>query len=167
MAQTTRSGRQTKPNSRYVVNDEPVVVARPPRAPRQPKQPVRTIVLDDIAGDDVYINPKLIKDYGQISYPYWQKHFFTPNDGTSKRYFEVVAKLADKLPAGFMDGIGALEIKPEFFKPPKEDPILYSKLIKGDYEIDSSKSDKNVASSINFFRRNLPSNFRRTFTIYI
>jgi len=48
-----------------------------------------------------------------------------------------------------------LELKDEL-KPIKE-IILYSKLEKGEYQTASSKSDKNIAASIKFFRNNLPS----------
>ena len=38
----------------------------------------------------------------------------------------------------------------------KKIPLL-SKLENGDYETASSKSDKNISATINFFRNNLPS----------
>jgi len=126
------------------------------------KPPTRTLNLDlsDVppSGDI-----KFSKDWGLYNNPFWVKHFYTPRDNITKAYMKAVYKLADILPANFQlfddeptaFGIANLELKDEFKRPLKKVPLL-SKLENGDYEIASSKSDKNIASSIKFFRKNFP-----------
>ena len=126
------------------------------------KPPTRTLNLDlsDVppSGDI-----KFSKDWGLYNNPFWVKHFYTPKDNITKAYMKAVYKLADILPANFQlfddeptaFGIANLELKDEFKRPLKKVPLL-SKLENGDYEIASSKSDKNIASAIKFFRKNFP-----------
>jgi len=93
----------------------------------------------------------------------WFNNFYTPKDDTTKLYLKAIDKYNGNLPANFyvVDeakesyGFANLELKNEFKKPIKRIP-LYSKLEKGDYQTASSKSDDNIASSIKFFRNNLP-----------
>ena len=66
-------------------------------------------------------------------------------------------QLVDGEPLAF--GVAHLELKDEFKRPWKRVP-LFSNLEKGDYEIASSKSDGNIASTIQFFSNLLPS-FKR------
>jgi hypothetical protein len=76
---------------------------------------------------------------------------------------EVTDTLNDILPANFRliedqkeaFGVANLELKPEFVKPAKRVPLL-SKLQNGEYEIASSKSDKNIGATIKFFKNSLP-----------
>ena len=107
---------------------------------------------------------KFSSDWSEYNNEFWVKYFYTPNDSTTQEYMEATDKLGDFLPANFelirgqkeAFGVANLELKPEYVKPIKRTP-LYSKLENGDYEIAQSKSDKNIAGSIKFFRNNLPS----------
>jgi len=53
-------------------------------------------------------------------------------------------------------GLANLELKPEFMKQMKRIPS-FSKLQKRDYEIATSNRDKNISTTIKFFRDSLPS----------
>lgn len=85
----------------------------------------------------------------------WLDNFYTPNDFYTNIYKQATDKLSYLLPANFRL-IANLELKKEFIKPIKQIPLL-SKLEKGEYETADSKSDMNIAASIKFFRKNLPS----------
>lgn len=181
---TTRTGRTIKPSLKVRENDDDVVVIKKekpikvekPVIKEKPIKPAKVVdnsknapMMAILLPPDnnrslnlveepskTFNNPKLRADYGKLDYPYWTKYFYVPNDDISKRYEDIVVQFGELLPASFMEKIGDLEIKPEFVKPIKQTP-LFSKLKDGDYEIETSKSDKNIASSINFFRKNLPS----------
>lgn len=116
-------------------------------APKQ-KEPPRTLDLDS--------TPQEKLDRGEMTNAFWTKYFYTPNDSITQRYNNIKEYYIEKLPASFYDGLGLLEIKDEYKEPIKKTP-LYSSLIKGEYQTEGSKSDKNIASAINFFRNNLPS----------
>ena len=104
------------------------------------------------------------KDWGEYNNEFWSKKFFTPTDDITLAYMEVTQKLGDILPANFQlfsdipeaFGVANLELKQELKKPIKHMP-LFSNLRTGHYELPTTKSDKNISSSINFFRNNLPS----------
>lgn len=152
-------------------NDNPPVdvdkIIRETKAPLKPtREPKRTLNLDlsDIPpSDDI----KFSKDFSLYNHPFWMNNFYTPKDNTTKVYRKAVEKLADILPANFQlyddeptaFGVANVELKEQLKKPIKRIPLL-SKLKNGDYEIASSKSDNNIASSITFFRNNLPSFMR-------
>jgi len=76
-----------------------------------------------------------------------------PDDYISRKYFSIVENY-EKLPASMTDGLGNLEVK-------EPDPIKqipsFRKLINGDYQTATIKSDKNISSSIKLFFNNLPS----------
>jgi hypothetical protein len=107
---------------------------------------------------------KFSKDWGEYNNPFWYNKFHTPNDSITKLYIQATDKLNDLLPANFRlipkvkeaFGVANLELNNNLIKPIKKIPLL-SKLENGDYQLASSKSDKNIASSIKFFRNNLPS----------
>lgn len=109
---------------------------------------------------------KYSKDFGEYSHPFWADNFYTPKDNTTKAYMEISDHFNDFLPANFRliegqkeaFGVANLELKPSLVKPMKRAPLL-SKLENGDYEISTSKSDKNIAATIKFFCNSLP-NFR-------
>jgi len=136
--------------------NEPVVTQRKTRAGVQ-----KTLNLD-LSNVPPSQDKKFRKDWGL--HPIWQTNFYTPRDNTTKLYKEATEKLKDILPANFMlysgvegaIGIANLELKDEFKKPIKKIP-LYSKLANKEYETSTSKSDKNIADTIKFFRNNLPS----------
>jgi hypothetical protein len=99
-------------------------------------------------------NPKLVADYGRIDHPYWVKNFIVIDDFCTDFTMDIISKFEiNFLPASFMEGIPILDIRPEFFKPIKQAP-LYSKLVNGDYHTATSKSDKNIANTVKFFRNN-------------
>ena len=89
--------------------------------------------------------------------------FYLPKDKLTNIYNEILEN-NKTLPPTFANlktvesyGLGNLEIKAKFLKPMKKKP-LYSKLIKGEYETDKSKSDiSKIRKDIDFFRNNLPS----------
>ena len=161
--------RQPKRVINMTLNDNPPVNVddivkntQLPKPKRQPREPKRTLDLTALpkSSDD-----KTSKDYGLFSHAFWKNHFYVPNDNISKIYQKAVEKLQDILPANFQlykdlqdeaFGVANLELKEEFKKPMKRIPLM-SKLEKGDYHTDGSKSDKNIASTIKFFRNNLPS----------
>ncbi len=123
------------------------------------KAPTRTLTLDLPPSSDI----KFSKDWGDNNNPFWVKHFYTPKDEITEVYQKSVEILRDILPANFQlydfeptaFGLANLELKNEFKRPIKKVPLM-SKLVNKDYEIASSKSDVNIASSIKFFRKNLP-----------
>ncbi|MFN9910876.1 MAG: hypothetical protein ACK56F_33025, partial [bacterium] len=137
-----------------------------PSAPQKQlkfKENTKTLELD-IRKAPPSDNFKFSTDFGEYSHPFWVKYFYTPDDFITTIYKDAVNKLADILPANFQlyddepsaFGIANLELRDEFKRPIKKN-VLLSKLKNGDYEIQSSKSDKNIAASITFFRNNLPS----------
>ena len=160
---TTRTGRVSKPNSKYAI--EPEEAPKPKRVSNAPKKdkPQPKVLNLDLSNVPPSQDVKFSKDWGSYNNEFWVKHFTTPKDEITKLYQEATDKLGDLLPANFrlIDdvpeafGIANLELKPEFVKPIKEIPLL-SKLEKGEYETAGTKSDKNIASSIKFFRNNLP-----------
>jgi len=105
---------------------------------------------------------KFSNDWGEWNNPFWYNNFHTPNDNITKLYMHATDTLNDLLPANFRlipkvkeaFGIANLELNSNLVKPIKRIPLL-SKLENGDYELANSKSDKNIASSIKFFRNNL------------
>ena len=93
-------------------------------------------------------------DKGNIkTSPYWNTYFYTPNDAITQKYNQIVENY-EYLPASLIDGLGNLEML--FTENIKENPSR-QKLVNGDYQTASSKSDKNIAASIKFFVNNLPS----------
>ena len=114
--------------------------------------PPRTLNLDIPAMD--LSNPKLVSYCGKLDNPFWSKYFCIPADPCTQMMMMVMFDYEiNVLPAAFLEGIPALDILPEFFKPVKQAP-LYSKLVNGDYETATSKSDKNIANIVKFFRNN-------------
>jgi len=101
-------------------------------------------------------NPKFKAHFDEITNEFWRNNFYTPDDDITKIYFELMPKFEGLLPASFEDGIANLELKQELIEPIKQIP-LYSKLLNGEYEIATSKSDKNIATVIKFIVNNLPS----------
>lgn len=153
---TTRSGRVVKPVIKPTI--KPTITKKP-----KPATKTLDLTLDVDNQDKININTKKIKaDWADENYQFYKSNFFTPKDDITKRYDEIVTKM-ENLPVVFMNGIANFEIKPEKYLLPKQE-VLYSKLINKDYEIDSSKSDKNIASSIKFIYNNLPS-FKKYKTI--
>jgi len=136
-----------------------------PQAPNKSKKTEKRILdldLDELPpSNDI----KFSKDWSEWNNEFWLKHFYTPKDNTTQEYIEATDKLGDFLPANFRlingeqsaFGVANLELKDEYKKPIKKIP-LFSKLVNGDYETASSKSDKiNIACSIKFFYNNLAS----------
>ena len=157
--------------------EQPKITRTPRRTPvRQPvgnnqpmaaivRSPVRRVLDLDISNVPPSDDIKFSSDWGEYNNEFWVKYFYTPDDSTTQEYREATDKLGDFLPANFelirgqkeAFGVANLELKPEYVKPIKRNP-LYSKLANGDYEIAQSKSDTtNIAGSIKFFRNNLPS----------
>ena len=156
--------------------EQPKIARTPKRAPvRQSvgdnqaipaivRSPVRRVLDLDISNVPPSDDIKFSSDWGEFNNKFWLENFYTPNDNTTQLYMKATDKLGDFLPANFelirgikeAFGVANLELKPEYVKPIKRTP-LYSKLENGDYEIAQSKSDKNIAGSIKFFRNNLPS----------
>lgn len=138
------------------------VINKPKVTTRKTKTGTKSTLHLDLNDVPPSSDKKFRKDWGTDEF--WQTNFYTPKDNITKLYKEATEKLKDILPANFMlypgvegaIGIANLEIKNEFKKPIKKNP-LYSKLVNKDYEISTSKSDKNIADSIKFFRNNLPS----------
>jgi hypothetical protein len=159
MATTTRSGRTVKPTAKALETE--VKVKKEPKVKKE-KEPARTLDLTTIPepigleeNDKMGTNFKLRRDWANEDYEFYKKYFYTPPDDITKRYKEVVEKY-EELPVVFINGIANFEVKPEFKQEPKQN-VLYSKLLDGSYEVANSKSDKNIAASIKFFRNNLPS----------
>ena len=162
-----RPKRNTKPTIKVLENNEVDLIKKmkiPKDITPKVKQAVakaqkiinvdepRTLHLDIPAMD--LSNPKLAADYGRIDHPFWRKYFFIPDDMCTDLMMKSIEMYEiNFFPASFMEGIPLLDIKPEYYKPMKQAP-LYSKLINGDYEIASSKSDKNIANTVKFFRNN-------------
>ena len=167
---------QSKPQSKRTLNlDVPKVnlktdvvqdvIDKPKITTRKTKAGVKRTLhlnLDDVPPSD---DRKMKKDWGLN--PYWHTHFYTPKDKITKLYVSAVDKFEFGIPISFRleedveggegaIGIGNLELKDEYKKPMKQIP-LFSKLMSGAYQTASSKSDKNIAGTISFFRNNLPS----------
>ena len=136
-----------------VQNSNPPVNNNPPRT--------LNLDLNGVAPSDDF---KFSKDFGMYNNPFWVNHFFTPQDGITNLYKQATQILASILPANFQlyddeetaFGVANLELKDEYKRAIRKIPLL-SKLINGDYQTQTSKSDKNIASSIKFFINNLPS----------
>lgn len=136
---------------------------RPARQPRQPRQQIQEVngALPAMMLPAVYIdnndnnnNNRRPADKGNIkNNVYWKTYFYTPDDNITRKYFSIVENY-EKLPASMVDGLGNLEVKEQ--EPIKEIPS-FRKLVNGDYQTATSKSDKNIAASIKFFFNNLPS----------
>ena len=140
---------------------------QPEKAPTAKKQkvnkePRRSLNLD-LSNVPVSDDIKFSNDWGEWNNEFWLKYFYTPDDNITEMYMILSDIYNDFLPANFRlykdekeaFGVANLELKPEYVKPIKRTP-LYSKLKAGEYETASSKSDKNIAASINFFRNNFP-----------
>ena len=184
---TTRTGRVVIPNKKYVepVEIAPIKVAKQakpvksvvvpptpskstavlPAAPQKSKTTEPRTLNLDLSDMPPSNDIKFSKDWGEYNNEFWVKHSFTPKDTITPEYREATDKLGDILPANFRlipdipsaFGICNLELKPEFVRPIKQQP-LFSKLAKGEYHTVTTKSDtRNIAPSINFFRNNLAS----------
>ena len=141
-----------------------VPVAPPVPVPADNQVPMPAIVQRSLDLDiPISADFKYSKDFGEWNNKFWLDNFYTPDDYTTREYMAVTDKLNDILPANFRliegqkeaFGVAHLELKPEFVKPAKKVPLL-SKLQNGEYEIASSKSDKNIAATIKFFKNSLP-----------
>ena len=118
-------------------------------------------------------DPKFNPSFNSYENPFWEK-FYTPVDGFSKRYMKATDQLITILPATFMliedipesFGVANLELKEEYKKPIVNVP-LFSKLKNKEYETQQSKSDTNIAASINFLEINyqLFSNIKKMMTL--
>jgi hypothetical protein len=133
-------------NSRIKYEDqqaEAVARPRPAKQPRAQQVAIPAIQLpalpvNDDNNDDNRPGDRSIDDI------YWKTYFYMPDDDISRKYFSIV-EYYEKLPASMTDGLGNLEVKePE---PIKQVPS-FRKLINGDYQTATSKSDKNISSSI-------------------
>ena len=142
-------------DSRIKYEDQQAEVAAIPRPAKRsraqqiaiPAIPLPALPVNDNIDND---NPPGDRSIDDI---YWRTYFYMPDDEISRKYFSIVENY-EKLPASMTDGLGNLEVKePE---PIKQIP-LFRKLINGDYPTATSKSDKNISSSIKFFFNNLPS----------
>ena len=108
-------------------------------------------------------DPKFNPSFNSYENPFWEK-FITPADTITSRYMTATDELMDVLPATFLlvhdapesFGVANLELKREYVKPIVSIPS-YSKLNNKEYETQQTKSDKNIAASIKFFRNQLPS----------
>lgn len=141
-----------------------VPVAPPVPVPADNQVPMPAIVQRSLDLDiPISADFKYSKDFGEWNNKFWLDNFYTPDDYTTREYMAVTDRLNDILPANFRliegqkeaFGVANLELKPEFVKPAKKVPLL-SKLQNGEYEIASSKSDKNIAATIKFFKNSLP-----------
>ena len=153
------------------VSDNPPVDVEEIIRTTKPKKPTTRTLNLDLSNLPPSDDKKFQKDFGLYSNPFWVNHFYTPKDSITKLYQSATYKLADILPANFQlyddeptaFGVANLELKDEFKRPFKRVPLL-SELEKGEYETASSKSDGNIASSIKFFRNQLPSFKKYAFT---
>ena len=135
---------------------------KPAKRPRQQRQSQQIAIpaiqlpalpVNDNIDDDNDNRPEDRGNIKDIDTVYWKKYFYTPDDDISRKYFSIV-EYYEKLPASMIDGLGNLEVKePE---PIKQIPS-FRKLVNGDYQTATSKSDKNISASIKFFVNNLPS----------
>ena len=131
-----------------------------PAIVRSPAKRTLDLDLSDVPLSDDF---KYSKDFSEWDNKFWLDNFYTPKDNITKEYMKLSDHFNDFLPASFRliegekeaFGCANLELKPNLVKPIKKIPLL-SKLENGDYEIATSKSDKNIAASIKFFRNNLP-----------
>ncbi len=133
-------------NSRIKYEDqqaEAVARPRPAKQPRAQQVAIPAIQLPALPVNDDYNNDNRPGDRS-INDIYWKTYFYMPDDDISRKYFSIV-EYYEKLPASMTDGLGNLEVKePE---PIKQVPS-FRKLINGDYQTATSKSDKNISSSI-------------------
>lgn len=147
---------------------QPKRQATPQRASNQAipaiaRSPVRRQLNLDLNDVPLSNDFKYSKDFGEYSHSFWADNFYTPDDYTTKEYMKITDHFNDFLPANFRlikgqkeaFGVANLELKPNLVKPMKRAPLL-SKLENGDYEIATSKSDKNIAATIKFFCNSLP-----------
>ena len=94
--------------------------------------------------------------------PLW-KSFYIPKDKITTRFLDVLSKYTN-LPATFYYdkdikqsyGLPLLELKKKYVRQIKNFPSL-SRLERGDYQTDKSKSDYKIVKDIKFFTNNLPS----------
>jgi hypothetical protein len=94
--------------------------------------------------------------------PLW-KSFYIPKDKITTRFIEILNRYTN-LPATFYYdkdikqsfGLPLLELKKEYVRQIKNIPSL-SRLERGDYQTDKSKSDYKIVKDIKFFTNNLPS----------
>jgi hypothetical protein len=122
---------------------EAVARPRPAKQPRAQQVAIPAIQLPALPVNDDYNNDNRPGDRS-IDDIYWKTYFYMPDDDISRKYFSIV-EYYEKLPASMTDGLGNLEVKePE---PIKQVPS-FRKLINGDYQTATSKSDKNISSSI-------------------
>ena len=127
-----------------------------------PPSPARRALNLDLSDVPLSDDFKYSKDFGEYNNSFWVDNFYTPDDNTTKVYMDITDHYKELLPANFTlikgqkeaFGVANLELKPSLVKPMKKAPLL-SKLENGDYEIASSKSDKNISATIKFFRNNL------------
>ena len=149
-------------DTRIKYEDEQAEAARPqPKPAKRQRKPQQQVAIPAIPLPALPVNdnndndnrPADRRNIKSIEDVYWKTYFYTPDDDISQKYFSIVENY-EKLPASMTDGMGNLEVKePE---PIKQIPSFH-KLINGDYHTATSKSDKNIASSIKFFVNNLPS----------
>ena len=157
MRTSTRATKGQRMNARFGQEPNQPAPAKPVKKQRVARQPAvnnnriipALVVPDGVANNNRKTNDK----YYMKDSVYWNTYFYIPDDEITQKYNQIVENY-ENLPASLVDGLGNLEVRdPE---PIKEIPSL-RKLINGDYQTASSKSDKNIASSIKFFVNNLPS----------
>ena len=136
-------------DSRIKYEDQQAEVAaipRPAKRPRAQQIPIPAIPLPALPVNDNIDNDNPPGDRS-IDDIYWRTYFYMPDDEISRKYFSIVENY-EKLPASMTDGLGNLEVK---------EPEPIKQIPNGDYQTATSKSDKNISSSIKFFFNNLPS----------
>lgn len=158
---------RTMERTRRIVNAPKRLIAEDevPAKPKKSNAKSTKRILDlDLSTLPPSQDRKFSENWGTAENPFWAKHFYNPDDNTTKLYQEATETLGSLLPANFhlypdvegAFGLANLELKPEFIRQMKRIP-LFSKLQNGDYEIASSNSDGNISATIKFFRNNLPS----------
>ena len=137
--------------------EEPINIHK--EAPKTPSKSKKTeartlnLELSDVPpSDDI----KFSKDFSFYTHPFWIDII-----NTQQEYIEATDKIEGFLPANFKFingeptafGVANLELNKDLVNQSKRTTLL-KKLEKGEYQIASSQSDKNIASSIKFFRNN-------------
>ena len=143
-----KSTRALKPSSKVIDNNtEYIPKVKPKKQPKQSAKKTLDLDLTTIKKSDY--------DRFEPDNIFYKENLYSPNDNILKRLDDVVEKFGDKLNDGFSfyNNIINLDIKPDKKLKPKE--ILYSKLKNGDYHSATSKSDKNIAKSINTIVNNI------------